>query len=244
MFLACNWKTYITTREDAEDIASFVVNQHTNTQSGCQVVLFPPPPYFQLVQTITESSPIAFGAQDIQADETGAHTGEISADALTDIGAAYTLVGHSETRKRGITDAMVKEKLHYALAHRLRPILCVSEKDDPSPQEVSRQLLAALGDCSAKEIAHIIVAYEPTAHIGGDAALSTESINETVEALRKTLRQLCGPAAADIPILYGGSVSKANIADIMKNSTVQGVLVGRASVRKEDLQILLQTLCQ
>lgn len=180
---------------------------------------------------------VAFGAQDVSAQESGAYTGETSAAMLVDVGARYAVVGHSERRDyHGETDAVVAAKAAQAQAHGLTPIVCVGEKLEVRErgEQVTFTLAQLRGSLDGVG-ADVVVAYEPVWAIGTGKTATAEDAEELAAAIRGLLSELYGEAAAGLQVLYGGSVKPDNIASICGKPNVNGALVGGASLKVADV---------
>lgn len=211
--------------------------------AGAEVVVFPPFTDLRSVQTLVAGDrlDVRYGAQDLSVHDSGAYTGEISGAFLSALECRYVLVGHSERRTlHAETDEVVGAKVRAALKHGIVPVLCVGETADdleahgPSAVPVA-QLRAALEGISAEPKTpgspEIVVAYEPVWAIGSGLAATPEQAQQVCAALRVTLRELLGDEIADATrILYGGSVKSSNIASFLRESDVDGALVGGASL--------------
>ncbi|KQQ95362.1 triosephosphate isomerase [Leifsonia sp. Leaf325] len=205
--------------------------------AGVEVAVFPPFTDLRSVQTLVASDklPIAFGAQDLSAHDSGAYTGEISGAFLAKLECSYVIIGHSERRTlHNETDEVVASKVQAALRHSLVPIICVGETAEdlethgPSAVPVAQLRAALAGVTSA---ADIVVAYEPVWAIGSGQAATPDQAEQVAAALRAVLVELLGDdVAAKTRILYGGSVKAANIAGFMREPNVDGALVGGASL--------------
>ncbi|AWT35562.1 triosephosphate isomerase [Deinococcus arenae] len=180
---------------------------------------------------------VGFGGQDVSAHESGAYTGEISAAMLKDVGATYAVVGHSERRDyHGETDAVVAAKARQAQANGLTPIVCVGEKLDV--REAGEHVpftLAQLAGSLEGVGTDVVVAYEPVWAIGTGKTATADDAEELAAAIRGALEERYGSAAADIRVLYGGSVKPDNIASICAKPNVNGALVGGASLKVADV---------
>lgn len=202
-----------------------------------EVAVFPPFTDLRSVQTLISADklPLAFGAQDVSAQESGAFTGEISAAFLAKLECQYVIIGHSERRTlHNETDEQVAAKAAAALTHNLVPLICVGETaadlelHGPSAVPVA-QLRAALSGVS--HAADIVVAYEPVWAIGSGKAATPEQAEQVAAQLRLVLQETLGQDVADkTRILYGGSVKSGNIAAYMREPNVDGALVGGASL--------------
>lgn len=192
-----------------------------------EVVLCVPFTNLGVMSQNLHNSRVQLGAQNIHWADEGAFTGEISGPMLTELGLRYVVVGHSERRQYfGETDETVNQRLLAAQRHGLIPILCVGEtKQQRDAKEteshISQQLEKDLVDVDQQQL---VIAYEPIWAIGtGDTCEASEA-NRVIGMIRSQLK------VADVPIQYGGSVKPTNIDDIMKQSEIDGVLVGGASL--------------
>ncbi|MDO4754406.1 MAG: triose-phosphate isomerase [Bacillota bacterium] len=176
---------------------------------------------------------LAIGAQNMYFEESGAFTGEISADMLSDVGVKVVILGHSERRMYfGETDEDIRRKTAAALAKGLIPIVCCGESENQeNPADfVSGQLIQAFRGVDSGEASNIIVAYEPIWAIGTGKTATPEVAQKMIAHLRETLRGIFGECAEHIRILYGGSVKPSNIRDFLSQPDIDGVLVGGASL--------------
>ncbi len=202
-----------------------------------EVAVFPPFTDLRSVQTLVSADklPIAYGAQDISAHDSGAYTGEVSGAFLSQLACNYVIVGHSERRNlHAEDDSVVAAKVEAALRHSIVPVICVGETAEdlethgPSAVPVA-QLRAALA--GVKGAADIVVAYEPVWAIGSGLAATPEQAEQVAAALRAVLADALGEdVAAKTRILYGGSVKSSNIAGFMREPNVDGALIGGASL--------------
>jgi triosephosphate isomerase len=200
------------------------------------VDLFFLPPFTSLwvARDCLEGSAIAWGAQDLHAAEDGAHTGDISARMLTDLGCTYVEIGHHERRRdHHETDALVAAKVARAVRHGLTPILCVGEGVDAdrksAPRTVARQVERGLSQLQAQASPALVVAYEPAWAIGSGARSAEPAHIEIMHArIRRSLE--ASGRAAGARIIYGGSVEPRGAAAILAREGVDGLFVGRAAL--------------
>lgn len=246
MLVVANWKAYIEDVSRAKDLLTLA--KRLVRKGEVTIVLAPPAPLLGALAT-SRPEPVALAAQDLSATTGGAHTGEATAQAYAAAGASYAILGHSERRAMGETDAVVAEKVAHALAHGLIPILCVGESARDGEGQYLRllreELRAALDPLTPKERATVIVAYEPLWAIGKTAAeaIDATDLNETVLYIRKVLAELLpGSSASRSRILYGGSVEPGNARDLAASSGIDGFLVGHASVDAVAFSALVHSL--
>jgi triosephosphate isomerase len=201
-----------------------------------ELAVCPPATLVGLCATMSVGSRVAIGGQDCHAKETGAFTGDVSAEMLADAGASYVIVGHSERRQyHGETDADVRAKA--AAAHRagLTAIVCVGETQaereaGETLAVVRRQLRGSIPDQASSR--DLVVAYEPVWAIGTGLTPTAADVAEVHALIRDELGGLAG--AAEVRILYGGSVKPSNAAELLAVENVDGALVGGASLVAAD----------
>lgn len=233
MLIIGNWKAYVATNEDAKALVAST--KRAAARSRAKIVLAPPFPYIGLLASGAKSK-VMFGAQDVSDTTVGNATGEVTAQALKRLGATYAIVGHSERRARGETDAIVAAKAQRALSAGLIPVLCIGEAardhDASYLQFLKAQLDAVMKPLQPKDRARIVIAYEPIWAIGKTAAdsASPHDVAEMTLYIRKLLREhINEKEAARATILYGGSVEPENARALKKEGRVDGFLVGHAS---------------
>ena len=201
------------------------------------LIFAPPAASLSAVTGAAEGRPdVLVAAQNVYWEEKGAYTGEMSAEIAREAGARITLVGHSERRRKfGETDAETAKKCAAAVRAGLVPMLCVGETDDErrtgrTSDVVARQLRAGVVELAPETIAQMFVAYEPVWAIGTGRNATPEDASMMHTFVRQLLDELTGGRAADVPILYGGSVTGKNCAELMAAPDVNGLLVGGASL--------------
>ncbi|MDR0850050.1 MAG: triose-phosphate isomerase [Christensenellaceae bacterium] len=184
-----------------------------------------------------KGSNIIVGAQNVNENDKGSFTGEVSADMLLDTGAKFTLVGHSERRSRGYeTESSINKKMLKALSRGLGVVLCIgenrAERDENITQEILQaQVSSALLGVYKNELKSITIAYEPVWAIGTGVVASNGQIEDAIEFIRGVVATLYDEEAAEtIGILYGGSVTENNADGIAKIKGVNGALVGGDSL--------------
>ena len=209
-----------------------------NNANHCEVVIAP---VFMALKTVCdrlEGSNIKVAAQNCSTEQAhGAHTGEVSADMIKDVGASHIIVGHSERRQfYGETDENVNNKTKACLAVNLTAIVCVGEMLDEreagnAENKVKTQLSGALDGLTVSDMERIIIAYEPVWAIGTGKTATPEQAQEMHRFIRQTLAEKQGNEVAEATrILYGGSVKPDNIKTLMVQADVDGALVGGASL--------------
>lgn len=246
MLIVANWKAYVEDFEKARSLFARAKRLARDTENT--IALAPPAPLLGALARKNKSR-VVFAAQDVSATTSGAATGEITARAYASAGATYAILGHSERRAAGDTDAIVAEKMAHALAHGLSPILCVGERERDGEGRylalVREELTRAIEPLAPKERAQVIVAYEPLWAIGKTAAAAIEpnDLAEMALYIRKVLAELLpGKSSARALVLYGGSVEPENIRALAAASSVDGFLVGHASVDIRAFSLIVKQL--
>ncbi|CAH0151790.1 Triosephosphate isomerase [Arthrobacter sp. Bi83] len=207
--------------------------------SRVEVAVFPPFTDLRGVQTLVQGDEldVAYGGQDLSQFDSGAYTGDISGQFLNKLGCTYVLVGHSERRTiHNESDDVLNAKVKAAYRHGVTPMLCVGEgleirQAGTHVQHTLDQLRADVEGLSAEEAAELVVAYEPVWAIGTGEVAGPEDAQEMCAAIRAELTELfSADIAAKVRLLYGGSVKANNVAAILNERDVDGVLVGGASL--------------
>jgi triosephosphate isomerase len=210
----------------------------------CRAAVCVPAPYLSQVQSLLAGSALSLGAQDVSAQESGAYTGEVSADMLREFGVRYTLVGHSERRQyHGETDTVVAHKAQRALAAGITPIVCVgeslAEREAGQTEVVVKRQLAAVIHANGHCISEIVVAYEPVWAIGTGLTATPEQA-QAVHAVLRAQLQAATAHADRVSILYGGSMNVVNAAALLAQPDVDGGLIGGASLKTPDFLSMLK----
>ena len=203
---------------------------------AAEVVLCPAFVHIARLAQLLDGADVALGAQNLSEHESGAFTGEVSAPMLRELGCRYVLVGHSERRlEYRESDERIAAKLRAASAAGLAPVLCVGETLDEhragrTEAVLERQLDAVAPSLSGLDAAAVVIAYEPVWAIGSGHTASPQQAQQAHACVRARLDELPGPRAADVRIVYGGSVKPDNAARLFAMNDVDGMLVGGASL--------------
>jgi triosephosphate isomerase len=235
--LAANWKMQKTTGEAEAFVASFL--PLVSEASEVDVVIAPPFTALERVAVALRGSAVGLAAQNVNAEEEGAFTGEIAPRMLADLGCSHAIVGHSERRTLfGETNQGVAAKAAALLAHGMRPIVCVGETLEEREEErtlpvISVQIEESLAEIPRERATEIVIAYEPIWAIGTGRTATPEMAQEVHAMIRERLRDRFGAASEEIRIQYGGSVKPANVRDLMAEADIDGALVGGASLDPE-----------
>lgn len=245
-----NWKRYIETPQDAKKFAT-ALRRKSRSFSGADVMLAPAFPLIPAVHAALSGSSVGLAAQALSAAEGPQHTGDISAAMLKAAGVSAVIVGHSERRAAGESDAMVNAQVLAAHAAGLRAIVCIGERErDPSGGHfalIEGQLREALRNFPKSAASKLVVAYEPVWAIGKSAAeaMKPAELREMAIFIRKTLADLLERSAAlRVPVLYGGSVEPENAASLLVEGDVAGFLVGHASASLDSFLAILTACTQ
>ena len=240
--IAGNWKMngVAASLDEARAIATGAA------QTPARVAICPPGVLIHRMAEVLAGSKVLVGGQDARAEDSGAFTGDVSAEMLADAGAKLVILGHSE-RREGYreTDALVASKVLAALRWGLEPIVCVGEiLDQRKAGEALAVVTGQVRGSLPPELAGkaFSVAYEPVWAIGTGLTPTTGEIEEMHRAIRATLAEMFGADAARVPILYGGSVKPGNAAEILHADEVGGALVGGASLKAEDFLGIIRAL--
>jgi len=231
--IAGNWKMNTTISE-----AVALVNEMKGgleSVTGVDKLICPPFVSLTTVAEIIKGSSVKLGAQNVFYEEKGAYTGEISPLMLAGL-CEYVIIGHSERRQYfAETGEITNKKIKAAVKAKLKPILCVGEnlKENESgktEQVITDELKAGLAGIDS--INSFVIAYEPIWAIGTGKAATAKQANDTISLIRRYLAGIYGNETGEsVRILYGGSVNPDNVADYMRESDIDGALVGGASLR-------------
>ena len=244
MLIAGNWKMNLGLAE-AEALAADLTSGEV--PGTVDVAVCPPFPYLASIGGVLSGSRVELGAQDCHAAEAGAHTGDVAVGMLRDVGCRFVIVGHSERRvDHGETDAVVLAKAQAALSIGLVPIVCVGETEGERDAGqalavVERQVRGSLPDGVDGTTA--VVAYEPVWAIGTGRTPTPADVAEVHGHIRAVLADKSA-AAAQIRVLYGGSVKPNNAQELMAVDNVDGALVGGASLKADDFLAICRARSQ
>ena len=240
-----NWKMNPDTGKDAVALYREIKKGMPKNVPG-KAVICPPALYLPLLKKEGVTKKLTLGVQDIFSELEGAYTGKLSAKMLSDAGAEYAIIGHSEVRALGESDDTIAKKIYLAFKAGLVPVLCVGEgvRDDAHEYfaYVGRQLEGALGAIPKVLVKKVVIAYEPVWAIGKNAVrqASPEESLEMALFIKKFLADMAGMKAIEgLQVIYGGSVDQKNARAFLEHGGIDGLLVGRASLTaKTFLKIL------
>jgi triosephosphate isomerase (TIM) len=245
--LAANWKMNKTSAEAVDFVRSILPG--LKELAAVERVICPPAPALPALAGLLKGSGIGLGAQNMHWEAKGAFTGELSA-AMVKEWCGYVIIGHSERRGLfGETDEMVAKKVKAALAAGLVPIICVGEtlaenEAGQTDAVVRRQMSAAFAGLTPEQAAVAVVAYEPVWAIGtGRAAHGPDANAVVLKSIRGVLSAAFNAnVAAGTRVLYGGSVTPANIDEFLAEPDIDGALVGGASLKPDYVEIVRAAL--
>lgn len=245
--VAGNWKMH-KNAEQTEDLLNELIDKMP-LETEVQVIVAPT--FINLASAVDhlEFTNIDVAAQNMHQAESGAFTGEISADMLQNVGVNTVILGHSERRAIfNETDAVIASKVNTALEHDMTVIFCFGEelKDRQSKNHfnvVENQLRDGLFSIQASDWANVVLAYEPVWAIGTGETASPEQAQEMHEFIRETVRKSYGSdIAEDVSILYGGSVKPENAKEIFSKPDVDGGLIGGAALKADDFIAIVNAI--
>ena len=236
--IAGNWKMH-TTVSQAGQLANSVAKAF-NVRNDREVLLAPPYTALQEVGKTLTGSSIILASQNVCWEEQGAYTGEISSPMLKDIGVTAAIVGHSERRQLFHEDnALINKRVRGALHSGLMTILCIGEtlterEAGQTFTVLETQICDGLAEVQPKEMAHLVIAYEPVWAIGTGKTATKEQAQEAHAFIRRVITKIYEKNIAEgLRILYGGSVKPANIDELMSQPDIDGALVGGAALDAE-----------
>jgi len=232
--IAGNWKMNMLASQVREYAG--LLQSAAGEEKGCEVLLCVPAPFIPALAEARYRH-LGIGAQDVSEHTSGAHTGEVSADMLADLGVHYCIVGHSERRQNhGEKSSQINAKIHRLLEAGLSPIICVGETLEQREREltidyINYQIRAALWGVKPEQLRRCVIAYEPIWAIGTGRTATAEQAQEVCFWLRDRLRRLYGARfSRSVSILYGGSMTPQNASKLLAQPDVDGGLIGGASL--------------
>lgn len=239
-----NWKMNPQTLLEAKKLA-LAVKLSTRLLRKTQIVFCPPVIYMSPLSPVATNNFI-LGCQDAFYEASGSFTGEVSVTQLHQFKVGFVIVGHSERRKKGESDEVIAKKVKATVVQGLTAIVCVGEEVRDASGEylhhIKNQIHAALKDTSKKYIEHLVIAYEPVWAVGGKEAMGSREVHEMAIFIRKVLRDLYGVASDNIRILYGGAVNPVNAPEIISSGFIQGLLVGRESLKPKSFVDIIKSV--
>lgn len=241
--IAGNWKMNLNHLEAISHVQKLAFSLSQHITSAVDIVVCPPFTDLRSVQTLIDGDKLPFflGAQDVSDHDPGAYTGDIAASFLAKLGCTYVIIGHSERREyHHESNQLVGAKIRAALRYDLTPIVCVGEtlalrEKSTHLSFCQQQLQESLAGLAAEQIRKCVIAYEPIWAIGTGKVASAHDAEEICLYIRKTIQELTTlEISSALRILYGGSVSAGNSAELLRQANIDGALVGGASLKSED----------
>ena len=227
------------------------LGQLLRQQTGLLSILCPPAISLPAVQQALDAVPtdhVELGAQNMYFEEKGAYTGELSPNMIREI-CTTVILGHSERRTIfGETDELVNKKMLAAFSHNLRPIVCIGEnlqqyEAGETEEVIYSQVSSSLAHIPTQHAADLVIAYEPIWAIGTGRAATAEGAGKIITRIRQLYHKMYGEEAANaLRILYGGSVTSANISEFMVHPDIDGALVGGASIKPDFVEIVRKSI--
>jgi triosephosphate isomerase len=251
--IAGNWKMNYGPKQAARFTQEIlpVLGQIQRQQTELLSILCPPAISLAAVQQVLEEVPtnhLELGAQNMYFEEKGAYTGELSPAMISEL-CTTVILGHSERRTiLGETDELVNKKLLAAFSHNLRPIVCIGEnlqqyEAGETEDVIHSQVWSSLARIPAQHAAHLVIAYEPIWAIGTGRAATAAGAGNVITRIRQLYREMYGEEAANaLRILYGGSVTSANISEFIVHPDIDGALVGGASIKPDFVEIVRKSI--
>ena len=246
--ISANWKMNHNHFEAIQTIQRLSYALSSSDYENVDVSVHPPFTDLRSLQTLIEADdiPISLGAQHCHWEEKGALTGEVSTEMLAKLNVSFVIVGHSERRHVfGETNEDVNRKLHAIISKEMTPILCVGEtleqrESGETANVVESQLKAGLDGVALKNVASMVIAYEPVWAIGTGKNATPEDAQEVCNSIRSWITENWKGAGEEVRIQYGGSVKGVNAPDLMKQSDIDGLLVGGASLDPDEFSRIIK----
>lgn len=247
--IAGNWKMNMLASQVkpfADDLKNFAPKA-----KWCETLVCVPYVMIPAALKAFKNTRVIVGAENLNENEKGAYTGEVSANMLADLGVKYVIIGHSERRQYyGETDISVNKKVHAALNAGINPIICVGESLEQRELDITIELITlqvktALAGVPADKMRRIVIAYEPIWAIGTGKTATAEQANEVCAAIRGVIRKLYGARIARaVTIQYGGSMNEKNAAELLSQPDIDGGLIGGASLVPEKFAAIIDAANQ
>ena len=246
--ISANWKMNHNHFEAIQTIQRLSYALSSSDYENVDVSVHPPFTDLRSLQTLIEADdiPISLGAQHCHWEEKGALTGEVSTEMLAKLNVSFVIVGHSERRHVfGETNEDVNRKLQAIISKEMTPILCVGEtleqrESGETANVVESQLKAGLDGVALKNVASMVIAYEPVWAIGTGKNATPEDAQEVCNSIRSWITENWKAAGEEVRIQYGGSVKGVNAPDLMKQSDIDGLLVGGASLDPDEFSRIIK----
>lgn len=237
--VAGNWKMNKDLSGTIE-LISAIKNELSKSDTSTEVIVCPPFTSLETASTLLKGSSIKLGAQNMHYEDSGAFTGEISAEMLKSVGCQYVILGHSERRTLfGESDEMINKKIKKAVSAGLKPIFCVGEtleerESGSTEKVVETQIREGLSGLNESELSELIIAYEPVWAIGTGKTANPQQAQDVHQFIRNLISELfSNNFAENLVIQYGGSVKPDNAAELFSQPDIDGGLIGGASLKAD-----------
>jgi triosephosphate isomerase len=246
--IAGNWKMNNDLTE-TQNLISKLTSALTSEHIKCDVIICPPFTSLSEANSLIKGTVVKLGAQNMNENDSGAFTGEISAQMLKSVGCEYVILGHSE--RRAIykePDELINKKIKKALEKDLKPIFCVGEtleerEKDITKDVIKRQVVKGLEHVSKDEMSKIIIAYEPVWAIGTGKTATPDQAQEVHEFIRDLIEVEYGNDSAEkLIIQYGGSVKPDNAKELLYQKDIDGALVGGACLKSDSFMVIIKSV--
>ncbi len=246
--IAGNWKMNNDLSE-SQNLISKLTSTLTGEKINCDVIICPPFTSLSEAHSLIKGTSIKLGAQNMNENDSGAYTGEVSAQMLKSVGCEFVIIGHSE--RRAIykeSDELINKKIKKALEAGLKPIFCVGEtlderEKDMAKDVIKKQIIKGLEHVSKDELSKIIIAYEPVWAIGTGKTATPDQAEEVHEFIRDLIEIEYGAdSAKKLIIQYGGSVKADNAKELMSQKDIDGALVGGACLKADSFMGIIKAV--
>jgi len=246
--LIANWKMNPTSGKEAKDLIKGYVKKIVSAK-GVDVIICPPFPYISSARSQYKGTKFSLGAQDIFYEKNGSYTGEVSVDMLKDLNVTHVILGHSERRALGETDLDVSKKTKACIKSGIIPIICIGEKERSDDGKyltyIQKELIGSLDGISRSDISKLVIAYEPIWAIGKNKPMSGHEMHQMSIYIRKVLVKKYGKNVINkIRVIYGGSINDTNAQDMLEDGNIDGLIIGRASLKPDQVFSLVKLLAK
>jgi triosephosphate isomerase (TIM) len=245
--IAGNWKMNNDLSE-SQNLISKLTSGLGRKKINCDVIICPPFTSLSEANSLIKNTPVKLGAQNMHFKESGAYTGEISADMLKSVGCEYVILGHSERRTIfKETDELINEKIKAAFNIGLKPVFCIGEtleeREAGKEKDVLRtQLSGGLRQVSLDQVKNMIIAYEPVWAIGTGKTATPEQAEEMHDFIRTYIKdEYSSDASENLVIQYGGSVKPDNASELLSQKDIDGALVGGACLKADSFISIIES---
>jgi triosephosphate isomerase len=245
--IAGNWKMNMDLHQSQKLVSE--IKNGLGKDSKAEVIVCPPFTSLGEVSSLLKGTQIKLGAQNMYYNESGAFTGEVSADMLKSVSCEYVILGHSERRTIfNEPDVLINKKIKFALEKDLKPIFCIGElleqrENNETMQIVSRQVEKGLEGVSAEQMKNVVIAYEPVWAIGTGKTATPRQAQEVHSFIRGLVAKIFSLSIAEnLVIQYGGSVKPDNSGELLSQKDIDGALVGGACLKADSFLSIIASV--